>query len=85
MTLDEKLARILQDDFNKVETCLECKVISTKKIKVIVPSLVNEEGKALILRKVRILEDIEINVGNNVLVEFINGDIEKPVIIGRMK
>ncbi|KZX17477.1 hypothetical protein [Methanobrevibacter filiformis] len=83
MALDQKIAELVENDFNYIEPCLECKV-SRNSVNNIWVEVLNI-SKELNLDDVMILDHVEINLGDTVLVAFVNGNIKKPVIIGRIK
>ena len=86
MAWEDKLGGIMQDKLNFGESCVECRVYSKSKgIKLVLLGTEHQQNPLKFTINVRILKDIEVNVGNRVLVAFIEGDVEKPVIVGVLK
>lgn len=86
MAWDDKLKKIMQDKLEFGESCIVCRVYSKSKgIKLVVLGTENQNSALKFTKNVKILEHVEIDVGNRVLVAFINGNINSPVIVGRIK
>lgn len=85
MSWEHKLAKVMSRYFNNTAPCLECRVYSKSKIKLIVIGTEKLDIPTKFTKNVKILDNIDINVGNRVLVAFIEGNIEKPIIVGKIK
>ena len=87
MSSDDKLAKIMSRYFNNNSACLECRVYkkSKNKIKLAAIGTEKQEIPLKFTKNVKILDHIDIAVGNRVLVAFIDGNSEKPVIVGKIK
>jgi len=85
MTLEGKLAKLVGKNIDFAESCIECRVYSISKgIKLVVIGTEHQPNPLKIIN-VKMLKHVEIEVGNRVLLAFINGKIDNPVIVGVIK
>ena len=88
MSWDEKLAKLhkKRNIFNHVEGCTLCRVYSTSKgIKLVVLGTEHNKNPLKFIKNVTVNSELELKVGNRVLVAFIQGDITKPAVICKVK
>ncbi|KZX16654.1 hypothetical protein MBCUT_06920 [Methanobrevibacter cuticularis] len=86
MTAEDKLASLMNDRLDFGESPLECRVYSKSKgIKLVVLGTEHQENPIKFTTNVKILKHIDVEVGNRVLVAFIQGKINKPIIVGVIK
>lgn len=88
MSMEDKMAEIVKNRLSVTSVCTECRLYSKSNgYKLVVLKTEQDEFPQKYKKNVRVLRDIEddLIVGNRVLVVFLDGDIEKPVIIGRLR
>lgn len=86
MAVPKKLSKIVNKNLPSFEGCAICKIFSLNKgIKMVLIGTENEEDPIKFVNNINILDNIELSVGNRVLVAFLGGKIKNPVIIGKLK